>query len=600
MVAPVHVLHVDPTAAVRERIAESAAAVEDVAVDGVPTVSAALDADRSGVDCLVTAGSFPDGDAAALVDAVSVPIVVFDATEPVSTAFLSENVVDFVPRTGPDAPARLRDSVLDAVETRRRRTADRQAGSILDSLFEQVPDHIHLYVKDRTGTHVRVTDTLFDADMLLGKTDYEVVGLPPEECDTYQDDLAVIENGERFVERAERSPLYERWLSTWKVPWRQDGDIVGLVGLTQDITERKRYEQRLERTTERFELAADVAGIGVLDWDLNSRAVTFHGAAASVLGLADRDTLSPSALRDHVHPDDEAAVDTLSDPGPDDTEIDIEFRVPGPDGWRWVELTGECRTDDADTPQRIIGVLVDTTDRKERERQLRRRTTALEEQNDRLDEFTSIVSHDLRNPLQVAQGHLELAECDDEHLDQVAAMHERMEQLLDELLALAREGDRVIDLEPVALDTVARESWATVDTDAATLDVRGSATVRADRHSLQQLLENLYRNAVEHSSTSSRTGSDDAVEHSGTTDDGRVTISVGPIDGGFYVADDGPGIAPSIRDRVFERGFSTDDSGTGYGLSIVADIADTHGWSIAVEESADGGARFEITGVDTA
>jgi signal transduction histidine kinase len=77
-----------------------------------------------------------------------------------------------------------------------------------------------------------------------------------------------------------------------------------------------------------------------------------------------------------------------------------------------------------------------------------------------------------------------------------------------------------------------------------------------------------------------------------------VTVTVGRLDDGFYVADDGPGIPAERRDRVFETGYSTDEEGTEFGLDIVEDIVDAHDWSIAVTDGVDGGARFEITGLD--
>jgi signal transduction histidine kinase len=98
---------------------------------------------------------------------------------------------------------------------------------------------------------------------------------------------------------------------------------------------------------------------------------------------------------------------------------------------------------------------------------------------------------------------------------------------------------------------------------------------------LSQLLENLFRNAVEH-------GGDD------------VTVNVGSLPGGFYVADDGPGIPAADRESVFEPGFTTNDDGTGFGLEIVEAVASAHGWDVRVTDAAEGegGARFEFTGVD--
>ena len=77
-----------------------------------------------------------------------------------------------------------------------------------------------------------------------------------------------------------------------------------------------------------------------------------------------------------------------------------------------------------------------------------------------------------------------------------------------------------------------------------------------------------------------------------------MTVSVGAIEDGFYLADTGPGIPESDRENVFEAGYSTNEDGTGFGLRIVKQITDAHGWEIIVTESKEGGARFEITGVE--
>ncbi|WP_417448620.1 sensor histidine kinase [Halovenus salina] len=212
---------------------------------------------------------------------------------------------------------------------------------------------------------------------------------------------------------------------------------------------------------------------------------------------------------------------------------------------------------------------------------LQDRRDELERQNDQLDEFASVISHDLRNPLNVASLQLELAqdECDSEHLDAVEQAHERMNVLIKDLLTMARQGEHVGELETIALGSLVEACWRTVDTATACIETDAPVQMRADRNRLQQLLENLIRNAVEH-------GGDD------------VTITVGTLDDGFYIADDGPGIDESGRKRVFETGYSTSAEGTGFGLGIVKQIVVAHGWEIAVTESEDGGARFEVTGVE--
>lgn len=212
----------------------------------------------------------------------------------------------------------------------------------------------------------------------------------------------------------------------------------------------------------------------------------------------------------------------------------------------------------------------------------RQKTTAiLQAKNEQLERFTSVVSHDLRNPLNVLEGRLELAEetGDPEEFERCRRAIRRMNTLIEDLLVLARTGSAVDDPAPVALGDLVADAWESVQAPSATLHIETERSLMADRHRLTQLVENLIRNAI---------------EHGGET----VTVTVGDVDVGFYFADDGPGIPTDEREQIFESGYSTNAEGTGFGLSIIREIATAHGWDVAVGESERGGARFEITGVD--
>jgi signal transduction histidine kinase len=207
----------------------------------------------------------------------------------------------------------------------------------------------------------------------------------------------------------------------------------------------------------------------------------------------------------------------------------------------------------------------------DRERQLKR-------ENERLDRFASIVSHDIRNPLNVASGRVELAQetGDVAHLDAVDDAHRRIETIVEEMLTLARQADEIDEDErtQVSLSSIATECWATVQTDAMTLEFEGDGTIVADVDRLRHVFENLYRNAVEHAADA-------------------TTVRIGWLDGdeGFYVADDGSGIDDELA--LFEPGVTTEQEGTGLGLAIVEEIVRAHGWTITETGGADG-ARFEI------
>jgi signal transduction histidine kinase len=213
-----------------------------------------------------------------------------------------------------------------------------------------------------------------------------------------------------------------------------------------------------------------------------------------------------------------------------------------------------------------------------REIERNRRRDELQRQLERLDQFASVVSHDLRNPLNVAMGNVAAVLDDEGGADALAdagAALDRMERLIEDLLALAREGKTVDETESVSLATAAEAAWPVLDGDEATLAVEGDLVLEADPSRLEQLLGNLFRNSIEHG-------------------DGAVTVRVGPTEDGFFVADDGPGFPEADRERVFDSGYTTAADGTGFGLAIVAEIAEAHGWSVRATESATGGAKVVI------
>ncbi|MFT4889643.1 MAG: PAS domain S-box-containing protein [Halobacteriales archaeon] len=344
-----------------------------------------------------------------------------------------------------------------------------------------------------------------------------------------------------------------------------------------EALERLAREADLRRTTERLEAILDNTTALIYVKDREGRYTLVNDRFAEVQGMDEADLLGTTDW--DIQTDEHAAEIRENDRKALEKErpIEVEERT---------RRDGEERTyysvkvplyEEGEEPTAVCGISTDITDLKRREEELRR-------ENERLERFASVVSHDLRNPLTVAAGELELAreKCESPHLDEIAGSLDRMETIIENVLTMARQGRFVeaSELEPVELASVAGECWYTVETADADLEVATTATVTADADRLQRVLENLFRNAIDHGG-------------------GDVTITVGDIDGaGFYVADDGPGIPPDDREQVFESGYSTTDDGTGFGLAIVRELVDAHDWTVSVTESAAGGARFEVTSVD--
>lgn len=154
-----------------------------------------------------------------------------------------------------------------------------------------------------------------------------------------------------------------------------------------------------------------------------------------------------------------------------------------------------------------------------------------------------------------------------------------METLIDDQLSLARQRQPVGELEDIGLADLGQSCWANIDTQEATLVSETDRTVRADRSRFQQLIENLIRNAIEHGGE-------------------EVTVIIDDLPNGVYVEDDGPGMPVEERDDIFDPGYSRSEEGTGFGLTIVEEVAEANGWEVQVTEASGDGARFEITGVE--
>ncbi len=369
-----------------------------------------------------------------------------------------------------------------------------------------------------------------------------------------------------------------RWVHDRSTGVYEQGELTRIIGIASDITERKQRERELARTNAQLEAAIDAGAIATWEWHVQEDRLVAGPAFAKLFGVdpeAAREGVSIERFLPAVHDDDRDHVETKIDAALEACdEYEAEYRVrTAEDGLRWVMARGKVECDADGTPRRFPGVTIDITDRKEAEQ-------ALEEQNERLDEFASIVSHDLRSPLNVAEGRLALAreDHDNEHLEAVSQAHDRMNALIDDLLVLSRDEEPLEDTT-IDLRVLTEGCWDYVVTNEAMLEVAIDDTITGDERRLRQLFENLFRNAVEHAAPA-------------------VTVTIGPLEDGFYVEDDGPGIPPKDREAVFESGYSTSSDGTGYGLRIVESIAETHGWSLSLIESSTGGARFEFTDVD--
>lgn len=345
-------------------------------------------------------------------------------------------------------------------------------------------------------------------------------------------------------------------------------------------------EYRTERESERYSTVLQALGYPIYVVNERANFEYVNDAFVELTGYNREEIIgaSPGLMKsdEGVEQADEMLAQIVSSTGPDSKQFSVDIYtndgevIPCQDHMAALPFEDDFRGS--------VGILQDVSEQKQQRRELRR-------QNERLEEFVSIISHDLRSPLDMAKTATKLADETNEaaYFEKVTAAHDRMEQMITELVTLAQTGKSVTHRDCLSLSTLAEEAGRTVTTDM-TLQIESEAAVEGDAGRVRRLFENIIANADTHA------GPD-------------VTVTVGVLtelddreeqgeQEGFYIEDDGPGIPLDNYDRVFEPSVTTDDDGTGFGLAIVHRIADAHGWTVTVEDGANGGARFVFSNVE--
>ena len=453
-------------------------------------------------------------------------------------------------------------------------------------LIEEFSDIATIIDADGTITYVSpsVERTLgYEPDELVGEVGYEYQHPDDREVvadaiEALRDDPTATRTVETRFRRADGSWC---WIEATLQNRIEDPDIEGILVNSRDISDRKERERQLHDIALEYETLLETVTDGIFflsvereDGEEVFRFERLNRAYVEQTGITTEEVRgkTPTAVfGDDLGAELQANYHRCVKAG---EPITYQEEVPVETGARfWQTNLAPVITDDEVT--QIIGITRDITDRVKRERQLRG-------QKEQLDEFASVVSHDLRNPLNVAQGRAELMaeDCDSEHFEPIARSLDRMEEIVSDTLTLARQGRVVADREPIDLVSLVGSCWKNVSTEGGSIEVTDQRTILGDRSRLQHVFENLFRNAVQH-------GGDD------------VTVRVGTIDDhGIYVQDTGPGISDDVRQEVFEPGYTSSNAGTGFGLTIVKRIAEAHGWHVDIVDGADGGARFEFTDVE--
>ena len=422
-----------------------------------------------------------------------------------------------------------------------------------------------------------------------------------ESAGAFADGLRSVLRGEVpefFMEYPCHSPTEQRWFRG-RVTRFQTAKPVRLVVVHENITSRRRAEEELKAISSRLVLATRAAKIGIWDFDPVHNHLLWDDQMFEVFGTTrDRFSGAYDAWESTLHPDDLLrAREEVATALRERNEFDTEFRIRWPDkSIHHIKAMAVVQRDASGRAVQMIGANWDITAEKLAAEELRRTVQELARSNADLEQFASVASHDLQEPLRAVVGCADLLLQDSagklngdegELLRHIVEGTRRMQTLIRDLLAFSRvitRGERLTPTDAnqalalANLDTAIREHDAVITHDAL-------PTLVADPTQLSQLFQNLIGNGLKFCK------------------DKRPEIHVGVRsgDGGwvFSVRDNGIGIEPQYRERIFvifqRLHTRTEYPGTGIGLAICKRIVERHAGRIWVESEPGRGSTFVFT-----
>lgn len=505
-----------------------------------------------------------------------------------------------------DAVDRMAAALADRTDRLEGAVADRTAelSAALDEaedLYDNAPCGYHSL--DAAGRFVRVNGTEL---RWLGYTRAELIGRPfvdlltPESRATFDANFPVFKA--RGWVRDLEFDLVRKDGTTLPVSLSAtairdaDGRFVASRSTVDDRTERVAAAMALRAQAGFFRLSRDF--FVALDGGLITHANEAWHAAVGTTGAES----APSHPEAYIHPDDVADYRSASERLVERGRVEgLVIRLRHVDGtYRWIDWSAER---DAVTSV-VFAVGRDVTDRVHIEAALRssraeaeRAREAAEAADQAKSVFLSRMSHELRTPLNAILGFGQLLSMDDltdeqrDSVDHIVRGGRHLLDLINEVLDISRieAGELRLSREPVALGEVIDETASLIaplaDERGLTVHVEpvaGSAVVLADRQRLRQVLLNLLSNAVKYNRP-----------------DGSVLVNVVPRNGAWRIeiADQGPGISPERRERLFQPfdrlgAEATGIEGTGLGLALSRRLVDEMQGLLGMEDGVDGGSVF--------
>ena len=394
-----------------------------------------------------------------------------------------------------------------------------------------------------------------------------------------------------------------RWLLERGASVRdKDGTPLQMLGVVQDIDDRKRAELALVDRERQLNEAQAISHLGSWQADLATGELNWSDEIYRIFGH-EPGSFEPSVAAFHaaVHPDDRELVCKSEEQSQQSGRHDVIHRILRPDGTvRHVHELAQAETDAAGNLLRLSGTVQDITEQVKIEQALITARDEAERANRAKSEFLSSMSHELRTPMNAILGFGQLLEHDDtldedqeDNVREILKAGHHLLELIDEVLDLSRieSGRLEVSLEPVEVCPVVRECLGLVANMAHKRSVQLShhgldgVVVQADRTRLKQILINLLSNAIKYN----HEGGDVKIEVKPATEN-RLRI---------LVTDTGPGIAAARLEEGFAPfnrlgAENSEVEGTGIGLTISQRLIETMGGTVDVESKLGTGSIFSI------
>lgn len=493
--------------------------------------------------------------------------------------------------------------------------------SMLRTLIDNIPDYI--YVKDDNSKHIinnKAMVGLIGAESeeeTLGKSSMDFFG-EGFAVHYLEEDKEILKSGKAMINFEETTVTKngeQKYLLTTKVPLTDEQNrVIGIVGISKDITQQKQTELDLRTSKYFLERAQQVANIG--HWTMQAGAslakLFLSVEACRIFGIehSSFDGRLQTFLS-FVHPRDLQKVNKVMSLALVNQEAySMDHRIVLKDGTeKWVHVQTEVTFDNDRGLPLLLGIVQDITERKKAEseilslnagleKKVSERTSQLEAVNKELEAFSYSISHDLRAPLRIIDGFATILAEDANGSDERIAKHARtisrnatrMGQLIDDLLNFSRLGRTQIKVTTVDMrelvDDVIDEFRAADSIKSATIEVKDLHAANGDGSLLKQVWVNLLSNAIKYSSKKSTPLVEVGMLHDTET----------PT---WYVKDNGAGFSMDYASKlfgVFQRLHKQDEfDGTGVGLALVQRIIVRHGGKVWAESQVNEGATFFFT-----